>query len=187
MKAFAIDTDNNITFHASAKTAPKTEGTEVFTSEKALGDLATAWPASRLVEIFNSLTGVTPVKKFTDRKKAVARIWKELQKLAGPEVETPDTDAPAAEPKPARKAKAPKPTKTRKPAKPAKIPKAAGTSKKDTILALISRKNGATLEEIMEATGWQKHSVRGAIATMGKTTKIESSKSESGARTYKAK
>jgi len=102
-------------------------------------------------------------------------------------VETPDTDAPAAEPKPARKAKAPKPTKTRKPAKPAKIPKAAGTSKKDTILALISRKNGATLEEIMEATGWQKHSVRGAIATMGKTTKIESSKSESGARTYKAK
>jgi len=178
MKAFTIDTDNNVTFHASAKAAPKTEGVEIFTSQDALAELAAAWPASRLVEIFNSLTGVTPVKKFTDRKKAVSRIWKELQKLAGLET---DVDAPAAEPKGARKAKA---TKT---AKPAKTPKAAGTSKKNTILALIGRKNGATLEEIMEATGWQKHSVRGAIATMGKTTKIESSKSESGARTYKAK
>jgi len=186
MKAFTIDADNNITFHASAKAAPKTEGTEVFTSEKALGELAVAWPAGRLIDIFNSLTGVTPVKKFTDRKNAVARIWKELQKLAGPEGENAATDVPAAEPKPARKAKATKPAKATKTAKPAKTPKGAGTSKKDTILALIGRKNGATLEEIMKATGWQKHSVRGAIATMGKTTKIESSKSESGARTYKA-
>jgi hypothetical protein len=39
MKAFTIDAGNNITFHASAKAAPKTEGTEVFTSEKALGEL----------------------------------------------------------------------------------------------------------------------------------------------------
>jgi len=187
MKAFTIDADNNITFHASAKAAPKTEGIEVFTSEKALGELAVTWPASRLIEIWNSLTGVTPVKKFTSRTLGIARIWKELQKLAGPEAETPATDAATAEPKAARKAKATKPAKTRKSAKPAKTPKAAGTNKKDTILALIGRKNGATLEEIMEATGWQKHSVRGAIATMGKTTKIESSKSESGARTYKAK
>jgi hypothetical protein len=156
MKAFTIDVDNNITFHASAKAAPKTEGTEVFTSEKTLGELATAWPASLLVEIFNSLTGVTPVKKFTSRTLGIARIWKEIQKLGGPEAEATATDAPAAEPKAARNAKTPKPAKAPKSAKPAKTPKAAGTSKKDTILALISRKNGATLEEIMEATGWQK-------------------------------
>jgi len=138
MKAFTIDADNNITFHASAKAAPKTEGAETFTSEKALGELATAWPASRLIEIFNSLTGVTPVKKFTDRKKAVARIWKELQKLAGPDGENADTDASdtdaaAAEPKPARKAKAPKPTKTRKSAKPAKTPKARERNDAETV------------------------------------------------------
>jgi hypothetical protein len=64
---------------------------------------------------------------------------------------------------------------------------AKGTSKKDAVLALIGRKNGATLAEIMEATGWQKHTVRGFISILGKAgTKIESSKDEAGLRTYKA-
>ena len=80
-----------------------------------------------------------------------------------------------------------KPAKAPKQAKVAKEPKAAGTSKKDQVLALISRKNGASLDEIMTATGWQKHTVRGFIAILGKKgTKIESFKSEAGARTYKA-
>src|SRR5258708_4329334 len=38
------------------------------------------------------------------------------------------------------------------------------TSKKDTVLALLRREQGATLEELMKATGWQKHSVRGFIS-----------------------
>ena len=83
--------------------------------------------------------------------------------------------------KAAKAAKAPKAVEV------AKEQKAAGTSKKDQILALISGKNGATLDEIMTATGWQKHTVRGFIAILGKKgTKIESFKSEAGARTYKA-
>jgi hypothetical protein len=64
---------------------------------------------------------------------------------------------------------------------------AKGTSKKDIVLALLGRKNGATLAEIMETTGWQKHTVRGFVSLLGKAgTKVESSKSEAGARTYKA-
>ena len=60
-------------------------------------------------------------------------------------------------------------------------------SKKSAVLALISRKAGASLEEIMMATGWQKHTVRGFISILGKKgTKIESSKAESCARTYRA-
>jgi hypothetical protein len=39
---------------------------------------------------------------------------------------------------------------------------------------VISRKNGASLEELMAALDWQKHSVRGFIATLGKTVRIES-------------
>jgi hypothetical protein len=67
------------------------------------------------------------------------------------------------------------------------VTKAAGASKKDIVLALISRKDGATLAEIIEATAWQKHTVRGFISILGKAgAKIESSKSEAGARTYKA-
>jgi hypothetical protein len=31
VKAFIIDADNSVTIHASAKAAPKTEGTEIFT------------------------------------------------------------------------------------------------------------------------------------------------------------
>ena len=94
---------------------------------------------------------------------------------------TPEKTAKVAKP---AKAKA---TKAAKPAKSAKEPKAAGTTKKDQVLALISRKNGASLDEIMTATGWQKHTVRGFIAILGKKgTKVESFKSEAGARTYKA-
>src|ERR1700691_3697217 len=119
MKAFTIDADNNVTIHASAKAAPKTEGNDVFTSQDALAELAAAWPASRLIEIWNSLTGVTPVKKFTDRKKAVARIWTELQKLGGPEAPQDAHVAPEGTPaktKASRAKKAPKPAK--KAAKP---------------------------------------------------------------------
>jgi Protein of unknown function (DUF3489) len=99
----------------------------------------------------------------------------------------PAKATPAAK-KAAKPAKATaKPAKAPKQAKVAKEPKAAGTSKKDQVLALISRKNGASLDEIMTATGWQKHTVRGFIAILGKKgTKIESFKSEAGARTYKA-
>lgn len=96
--------------------------------------------------------------------------------------------APKASPEKAAKVAQPakaKATKAPKPAKAAKEPK--GTSKKDQVLALISRKDGASLDEIMTATGWQKHTVRGFIAILGKKgTKIESFKSEAGARTYKA-
>ena len=37
-------------------------------------------------------------------------------------------------------------------------------SKGDKVVALLRRENGATLEEMMKATGWQKHSVRGFMA-----------------------
>jgi hypothetical protein len=45
----------------------------------------------------------------------------------------------------------------------------------------------ATLAEIMEATGWPAHSVRGFISTAGKKpgVRIESSKNDSGDRVYR--
>ena len=79
---FVIDADNNITAYA-ADTAPA--GAELklsehpFGSEKELANLAGTWRGARLIEIWNSLPGATPVKKFTDRKKAVARIWKSIK------------------------------------------------------------------------------------------------------------
>ncbi len=54
---------------------------------KELAKLIASWPASRPVEVWNSFAGVAPfnalkpVKKFTNRKVAVARIWKAVQTL----------------------------------------------------------------------------------------------------------
>lgn len=36
--------------------------------------------------------------------------------------------------------------------------------KTDVLVALLRRTEGATVEDLMEATGWQAHSVRGAIS-----------------------
>ena len=173
MKTFTIDSDNNITVYATRKAASDAKTSLAFTSEDDLGALLGA-DSKRLIAIYNSLTGVTPVKKFTSSAVASKRIHAELAKLEAP------VDATAKEPK------APKAPKA-KAAKVAKVAKEPGTSKKDQVLALISGKNGATLDEIVTAMGWQKHTVRGFIAILGKKgTKIESFKNEAGARTYKA-
>jgi hypothetical protein len=51
---------------------------------------------------------------------------------------------------------------------------------------MIGRPKGATLAEIMKATGWQAHSVRGFLSIAGKkhSVKIESAKNEAGDRVY---
>jgi len=80
-------------------------------------------------------------------------------------------------------------TKISKPAQSAKTatePRA--DSKKAIILDLLRRPKGATLGEIMAATDWQAHSVRGFIS--GNITKkmgltVESTKNAAGERTYR--
>ncbi len=38
------------------------------------------------------------------------------------------------------------------------------SSKLDIIVALLKRPKGATMDEMMEATGWQRHSVHGTLS-----------------------
>jgi hypothetical protein len=81
--------------------------------------------------------------------------------------------------------------KPRKPAKTDKNPASRATgrtqSKGARILEMIGRAKGASLAEILTATGWQAHSVRGFISTAGKKhgVKIESLKNEAGDRIYR--
>ncbi len=87
----------------------------------------------------------------------------------------------SAKPKASRKsAKTAKPSKQAKKAKPAKkaaaqkepAPKKGATTsergnKKADVLALMQRAKGVTLAEIMEATGWLRHTVRGFVSILG--------------------
>ena len=63
-------------------------------------------------------------------------------------------------------------------------------SKTEKVLHLLKRPDGATLKELMKATGWQAHSVRGFISgTLGKKLKmkVESFETENGDRAYRVK
>jgi hypothetical protein len=199
MTTFTIDSENNITAFGTAEEAAATTTTpfDTFASQKELTDLAAAWPAERLVAIWNSLAGVVAVESFKNAKTAVGRIWARIQSLGD-----------AAKPKANKKAKggaqaakgASAKGKASKKAPPAKKALKANTSAKagetaapregsktETILGLLRRAKGATLAEITEAASWQAHSVRGFISgTLGKKMglTVSSEKREDGTRVY---
>jgi uncharacterized protein DUF3489 len=67
-------------------------------------------------------------------------------------------------------------------------PEARDGSKTARILDLLKRPGGVTAKELMKATGWQPHSVRGFLSgTVGKKMglTVASAKNEAGERTYK--
>jgi hypothetical protein len=188
MKLFIIDADNNITAVTEKEAAAAANGVEAFGSEKDLQRIAAQWPGERLVEIWNSIPGVKAVRRFTNRKAGVARVWKAIQGLAPL---TPETEpgAGSAPPMASRK-KTTKPAKGGKPAKSGKAAKpgaARDGSKKAEVVEMMQRKGGCTLAEIMKATGWQAHTVRGFVSgTLGKKMglTVTSTKSDQGERTY---
>jgi hypothetical protein len=186
-----LSVETDLTLDPNVQTA---EGT--FTTQEDLATMTKDWVASRLVEVWNSFAGAPPfgdlkeVKRFTDRKAAIARIWQAAQRL-GEEVEKEAAaePAPAAKPKKAKAAPtaakgAPKKAKATKDttAKPAR-----DGSKTAQVVAMLQRKNGATLAEIMEKMGWQRHTVRGFMAGAMKKAgyTVESFKPEGGDRTYR--
>jgi hypothetical protein len=127
---------------------------------------------------------------------------------------TPNTEAgaPTAEPKPAKKPRsaaqrahvAPSKATSGKQASPAKKAnkgaKSAQSPKKATgarqgsktakVLDLLKRSGGATLKELMKATGWQAHSVRGFLSgALGKKMglAVTSIKADDAERRYSVK
>ncbi|MEP6961420.1 MAG: DUF3489 domain-containing protein [Acidobacteriota bacterium] len=127
--------------------------------------------------------------KTSKRKQAVT--------AAAPETEKPKATKKAVVP-PRRADTAVTKGKSAKNASPAKKaptarPPAKGTrsgSKAEKILELLKRKDGATLEDLMSATEWQAHSVRGFLSgVVRKKMRLEvtSTKSEQGERRYSVK
>jgi hypothetical protein len=98
-------------------------------------------------------------------------------------------DEPAKSKSSKKAAPSKKSPKSAKVAKPAKAESGAPRegSKTAQVVAMLRRKNGATISEIMEKMGWQRHTVRGFMAgTMKKAGhEVESFKPEGGERTYR--
>ena len=93
--------------------------------------------------------------------------------------------------------KAKKPTKTVTKAKPKTevkpitpkpvVPKAAepAASKKAQLQTLLQRPEGATINEMVKASGWQKHTVRGFLSMLKKAGQTVTNEKENDERRYK--
>ena len=144
----------------SVEPSEAAEATRVIASRDEWEALAAAWPLQRLVEIWNSLPGVTPVRKFTSRQIAVERLWRVL--------EDPAVD---------------RQNKTSK-----QKPSFREGSKAAQVYGLLCRPEGATLREIQQATGWQSHSVRGFLsASIRKQGRTVRSFQRADERVYRVK
>jgi hypothetical protein len=89
---------------------------------------------ARLVAIWNALPGTTAINKFQDRKRAVQRLWTAFNQLP-------------VDPEPVTASRDPR----------------AG-SKQARVIGLLQRPEGATIDEMAAAMGWQRHTVRGLIS-----------------------
>ena len=213
MTTFTINETNEIVAFATPEEASAATQTpfDSFGSEAELAELAKAWPAERLLAILNSLPGEKPAKKLKDPKTAVSRIWKRIEGLgeaAQPEPEAEKPETTPAKPKGGKKAKgraqsakgapaaaksgkkAPAAKKTPQGKKAPKAQEATGPregSKTAQVVALLQRAKGATITEIMDKMGWQRHTVRGFMAGAMKKAgfTVESFKPAGGERSYR--
>ncbi|MGI9071904.1 MAG: DUF3489 domain-containing protein [Bryobacteraceae bacterium] len=136
-----------------------------FANKRELQEIASAWPMKRLIEIWNHLPGAAPVQKFENRQIAIARIWRAI---GGP-------SEPAERTVPSRKTAS------------KRIAFREG-SKAAQVCSLLSRPEGATLNEIRSATGWQAHTVRGFISrNVAKQGRKIRSFEKNGGRVYRVK
>lgn len=204
MTIFTIDEQHQVrAFPAQA--AKRNQNGSFATLEEFVGVVG-AWPVARLVQLWNGLPGVTPVKKFTDRKSGIARLWHAIHKLAALSVphEGPRSPKPSkCTPRRKQQSRATATSTVTAPAAGSETQKSAPAgcadvsepvapttragSKTAIVLALLRRERGATAKELMKATGWQAHSVRGFLSgTVAKKMQLTlvSTKDDSGERTY---
>jgi hypothetical protein len=155
MKFFAI---NPVSMTAVAQATPEADTpTIVVHKHEELEQFANA----DLLKLFNNLTG-QDVKRFADRKSAMARTWVVLQALNIPEADPKPTPQPTSlrpsldDPRVTNKGTNKGPGGRVYPEKP--TPCRKGT-KQSIIVDMTSRDCGATMEELIVATNWNRQTV----------------------------
>jgi hypothetical protein len=78
------------------------------------------------------------------------------------------------------------PKKSSKTPQPQKTPAAPRISKASQVAALLTRDEGATLKQLIEATAWLPHTTRAALTGLKKKGYTISSDKLDGVRTYRA-
>ncbi len=185
-----LDGDNNLAVHTDAGAATKeADPTGAFDTEADFREAVADWPAGRPVDVGNGLADAPPLmelketKRFTDRKSAVENLKR--RPAPGRDARRGDEDRGAGHaPGPAGDGERDETGERRahgrsRSARPvesnpkeatgadnAPAPKQCQGTRKATVLALLEREGGATLEEKIAETNWQRHSVRGCISTL---------------------
>lgn len=162
----------------------------VFGTDKEFQKLADAENLSKgdLTDIWNRLVGkpqfddINKLKKFRNRPYGIQQIWKAIQRLDPANVKETDNDTNEAV-----EAKAPKAKKARRVASSNSNGFREGTKAAEA-LQMIRRDEGASLDELMKANKWQRHTVRGFVSTLGSKhgVKVTAEKHESKGLVYKA-
>ena len=184
---FRLDEDGGISAYATQAEAAKAaaaEGGSTFETFRGLTTITKLKPVQLLVDCWNSLPGVTPVKRFKDRESAVRRIWAVIEESVAPTMR--EALYPEQHKEPLRQGQTitltmaglpvPQPEQQQAPA-----PREG--SKKAQALAML--KVGTTREALQTAFGWLPHTTRGFLSILGKTHKLEVTKQQDGTRYYR--
>ena len=160
-KTYQLTAEDHIRMLDEHGSADEDVQENTFASEQEFQEVASAWPMKRLMKIWNHLPGVEAVTRFTDRKTAIRRLWRALQ---------------------------PQSRKERRRTKTQQRPVFREGSKAAQVCILLSRPQGATLNEIRNETGWQAHTVRGFISrNLSKQGRKVRSSEREGERVYRLK
>ena len=151
---------------------------------------------NRLFGLKRIWDGIQPsnVVETFEKGRRIAQEYQDTPAVAKTQAEVTD-HTPGQPAKKTRKPKAPKPPREprktaakaeKKPATKPREPRA--NTKRQEVIRLISRAAGATQAELMEKMGWQPHTVRGFMSTLGSKfgIKVTSTKSETKGLIYTA-
>jgi hypothetical protein len=138
----------------------------------------------------NHRQGENLMTSITEQTSTPAPATAETKATTKPRVSARRPHVATPKPKPGKKATSAKKTPTSRTKAQVPRPEARSGSKTAKILDLLRRPGGASARELLKATGWQPHSLRGFLSgTVGRKMglALTSTKGEDGERVYSLK